>query len=418
MTRRIGCAWLLLPCAAVLHFAGSAAVAGDASDRAAVAEPLLAAAPPSIAVESSRRVATAAGGPAVTESVLRVHGRRLRMTVTGDATGDAPPTDRDGSPFSHRVGRRVVEFRAADAEPLPPEAARVAAWELGFAPKPESIDYRVGLRLVLVDEAEPDACRPLSRALQALADGDESAAEEVDRLAWSVECGNTLRLRGRAFENAEHFPSPHPLGAVNVGPGSREATKYRFAETPEVRGLPVVDLSVELTVDDAGFREAPAASPAALATTETFPAGDPGVIRRAGSIAGSAESDAAKVAAILASLQDRDDPAAVAVEFVTLARAAGVPARLVAGVLYGAGEHVWAEWHRAAAGDRPAGWQQVDPSLPGGAAGLYHIPIFTSEAGEPPAVHAARPRPEIIDTGTRLSMPARHAARPRGVRIR
>ena len=66
--------------------------------------------------------------------------------------------------------------------------------------------------------------------------------------------------------------------------------------------------------------------------------------------------------------------------FVTLARAAGVPSRQVAGWLYCSDGHVWAEFYREG-----KGWQQVDPTGGGKLrCGIYHIPYFTSEDGEMP----------------------------------
>jgi transglutaminase-like putative cysteine protease len=73
--------------------------------------------------------------------------------------------------------------------------------------------------------------------------------------------------------------------------------------------------------------------------------------------------------------------------FVTLARAAGVPSRQVAGWLYGGTGHVWAEFYREG-----KGWQQVDPT--GGATlpcGIYHLPWFTTESGEMPILYLSMP---------------------------
>ena len=80
--------------------------------------------------------------------------------------------------------------------------------------------------------------------------------------------------------------------------------------------------------------------------------------------------------------------------FVTLARSAGVPARQVAGWLYGTSGHVWAEWH-----DPERGWVPVDPTggglLP---CGIYHIAYFTTEDGEMPVVYLSMPKIEIVET--------------------
>ena len=73
--------------------------------------------------------------------------------------------------------------------------------------------------------------------------------------------------------------------------------------------------------------------------------------------------------------------------FITLARAAQIPCRQVAGWLYGTSGHVWAEYYIDG-----KGWQQVDPTgggeLP---CGIYHIPMFTTESGEMPILYVSMP---------------------------
>jgi transglutaminase-like putative cysteine protease len=75
--------------------------------------------------------------------------------------------------------------------------------------------------------------------------------------------------------------------------------------------------------------------------------------------------------------------------FVTLARAAGVPCRQLAGWFYGKSGHVWAEYYREG-----AGWQQVDPT--GGTCGLKHIAYFCTENGEMPIVYLSMPKIELL----------------------
>jgi transglutaminase-like putative cysteine protease len=80
--------------------------------------------------------------------------------------------------------------------------------------------------------------------------------------------------------------------------------------------------------------------------------------------------------------------------FVTLARAAGVPSRQVAGWLYGSSGHVWAEFYREG-----QGWQQVDPTGGGKLrCGIYHIAYFTSEDGEMPILYVSMPKIESVRT--------------------
>lgn len=76
----------------------------------------------------------------------------------------------------------------------------------------------------------------------------------------------------------------------------------------------------------------------------------------------------------------------------SVAVAAGVPTRQVAGWLYGSSGHVWAEFYREG-----EGWQQVDPTGGGKLmCGIYHIPYFASEDGEMPIVYVAMPKIETL----------------------
>ena len=80
--------------------------------------------------------------------------------------------------------------------------------------------------------------------------------------------------------------------------------------------------------------------------------------------------------------------------FVTLSRAAGVPARQVGGWLYGTSGHVWAEVLTDG-----KGWQQVDPTGGGRLdCGIYHIPYFTTETGDMPILYVSMPQIDILQT--------------------
>jgi hypothetical protein len=80
--------------------------------------------------------------------------------------------------------------------------------------------------------------------------------------------------------------------------------------------------------------------------------------------------------------------------FVTLSRASGVPARQVAGWLYGESGHVWAEV--LINGTR---WRQVDPTA-ADACDADYIPWFTTEDGDMPIVYLSMPAIEVRDTAS------------------
>jgi hypothetical protein len=76
--------------------------------------------------------------------------------------------------------------------------------------------------------------------------------------------------------------------------------------------------------------------------------------------------------------------------FVTLCRAAKIPARQVMGWIYGKSGHVWVEAYI-----EEKGWCLLDPTTPSGSVTTDYVPFFISEDGEMPAVYWAMPHLEI-----------------------
>lgn len=72
--------------------------------------------------------------------------------------------------------------------------------------------------------------------------------------------------------------------------------------------------------------------------------------------------------------------------FVTLCRAAGIPARQVMGWIYGKDGHVWAEVYL-----QGKGWISLDPAGSFQGTSTDYIPFFISEEGEMPAVYWKKP---------------------------
>ena len=184
------------------------------------------------------------------------------------------------------------------------------------------------------------------------------------------------------------------------------------------QNVPFVTATMEVTVDNTGFRTATALPPEQLtAPTPFWPADDPAVVALARQITAGKTTNGAKAMAILEWLSpgqnlkysgqtgSRWGTRKVFEQkfghcwdfsdcFITLARAAGVPSRQVAGWFYGSSGHVWAEFYREG-----KGWQQVDPTGGGKLmCGIYHIPYFTSEDGEMPIVYVSMPKIETLET--------------------
>ncbi len=421
--------WLAFAC-----FVTWVSAFGQARIGTRTVEPLLRNLPPGITVASSAEVdarnrdaiGQKLGGKIerLTNSTIRVHGRPIQVNVivaADDGSADALLAALNRikqPPFVVRKGREIVEYVAND-EAL----ARKTTWELGIEPKPKSVRYRVTAELATIEKPDDMAANPL---FQACVEQNQRAtpanAAKIAELSEKFAFGKSLALRNSPQESETTVniePSPSKIreaGSIKV---------YEFGNLPTRHRIPFVKAVIETTV--AGEQETRRSTqtefairppaPSLLAATPRWPADDPKIRELAASITAGKTDDQAKVAAILAwlkpgrnvkyegqtgsrwgTLKALDQKFGHCWDFsdlfVTLARASGIPARQVAGWLYGTSGHVWAEWY-----DFGRGWVQVDPTggglLP---CGIYHIPYFTSEDGEMPIVYLSMPKVEIIET--------------------
>ncbi len=357
----------------------------------------------------------------LSNSTLRVHGQPIKVNVivaADDTSADAlwAALNRiKKPPFLHREGRRIVEYVAND-EAL----ARKTTWELGLEPKPKAVRYRVTAELATIDKPDDMAANPLFQAC--LAQSRQSSPEtlaKIAELAAKFAFGKSLVLRNPAEggESVVRF-EPEPVS----GRASGAKIVYEFAVPSQRHGIPFVTANIATTVTDPAISKPAAGAPIepdarSTAATPRWPVDDPAIRELAASITAGMTEPGAKVNAILAWLTpgkhmryegqtgsrwgtkkalnqkfghcwDFSDL------FVTLARSAGVPARQVAGWLYGSSGHVWAEWY-----EPRRGWSPVDPT--GGSVlpcGIYHIPYFTTDDGEMPIVYVSMPKIEIVET--------------------
>lgn len=395
----------------------------------APAEPLLRELPPAVIVESSVEVPAAQtkaigqklGGEIrrLTNSTVRIHGRSLQvnaMTAVDDSNAEvihAALGKIKPDPFCTRKGQVVVEYVGRNIDAA---LAIKASYELGLRAKPATIRYRVTAELATVEKADSMACNVLFNQFLALQSGaNADAIGQIEELAKRFTFGRTLVLRNPALDGTSAKPAFVPPAA---GSNVTEATiAYAFDEPATRHTVPFVTATMEITVDDTGFRAA-AAPPAERLTAPTpfWPADDPTIVALAKRITAGKTTKAAKVTAILEWLSpgrnlrysgqtgSRWGTRTVFAQgfghcwdfsdcFVTLARAAGVPSRQVAGWFYGSGGHVWAEYFLDG-----KGWQHVDPTGGGRlTCGIYHIPYFTSEDGEMPIVYVSMPTIEMLE---------------------
>ncbi len=355
----------------------------------------------------------------MTNSLLQIHGQRLQvnlMTADSDASADAiyaSISKLKAAPFCIRHDRLVVEYVGDN---LDAAFATKASYELKIVPKPHHVRYRVTASLATIDHAEYMLCNLFSKRLQALqAQNDPLLLDEVGTLMKRFQFGRILVLREPKLGEHQAVYQFEPK-STNVEERSG-VCRYSFADLPLFHGIPYVKATLEISADDTGLYNSTAKpEPNDASATKFWPAEDAKIVALAKEITRNAQTDDAKVEAILSWLApgtnlrymgetgSRWGTLTVIGQkygycwdfsdcFITLCRAVGVPCRQVAGWLFGTSGHVWAEYYREG-----KGWQQVDPT--GGGVlpcGIYHIPYFTSEDGEMPIVYLSLPKIEVIE---------------------
>lgn len=353
----------------------------------------------------------------LSNTVLSIHGGTVQVNLLDTETAEeaarlhaAIAKSKSHPAFCLLRDRRVIEFCKCDAA-----AATKAAWEIGFVPKPREVRYRVTARVATVDGGDYMTLNPLFNALLAAEakNPGADAAARVEQLAKGLKFGRSLVLRRPAGGASawEFVPKPAATEAL-----AGDRVLYRFGETSERLGVPYVELRATIVCTESGTTPAQrAADPTLQSATPWWPVDDPEVAALARRITEGQATPQARVQAILQWLAPGRNIASAGPTgsrwgvkkvlaqkqghcwdasdcFVTLARAAGVPARQVGGWLFGTSGHIWAEVLED--GGR---WRQVDPTgggrLP---CGIYHIPMFTTETGDMPVLHVAMPDIEVV----------------------
>ncbi len=378
-----------------------------------------------VPAEQTKAIGKKLGGnlERLTNSVLQVHGQLIQVNVlTAVDEANATAIYRNLSniksfPFSIQKGNLVVEYIGKE---LNFALAIKTSYELGMLPKPTMISYQVVAELSPVAKADYTASNLLFNYFITMRDPSnkasvrEEAARQIHELVPKFKFGQCLMLRNPKL-SAE--PAKYEFKPPVVGLRETKATiTYAFSQLLYLQKVPYVIAIMKINVDDTGFSQSSVAPLKTLtAATPFWPSDDPEIIALAQEITSGKTTHEAKAMAILHWLEPGRNlmysgPVGsrwgvhqvleqkfgrcwdFADCFVTLARAAGVPSREVAGWLYGSGGHVWTEFYQEG-----KGWQQVDPT--GGGilkCGIYHIPYFTSEDGEMPIVYIGMPRIDAV----------------------
>ncbi|MCM8813382.1 MAG: transglutaminase-like domain-containing protein [Candidatus Omnitrophica bacterium] len=371
--------------------------------------------------EQTAAIGRKLGAPlrALTNTFLNVQGQAVQVNILRcETVADATTVHRAIAAMKQhpalcvQSGEQVIEFVGASV----PVAVKLA-YELGFVAKPRQLVYRVVAPLALVDKADYGSGSELFNLL-AQASGrqsSEAAMSRINELAAKFIFGKTIRLRAPANQRHYRF-EPVPVAEQQAG---QDMVQYSFEPAPQVWGIPAVQLTAEISVNDTGFTpDSRTVEAALLAATPFWPADDPDIAALARQIMAGCSTDAEKVQALVAWLApgknirfggsvtgSRWGVKQVLAQkyghcwdfadcFVTLCRVVGIGCRQVGGWLYGVSGHVWAEYLIPG-----QGWQQVDPTGAGTlSCGIYHISYFTTEDGDMPVLYTSMPEIDILQT--------------------
>ncbi len=357
------------------------------------------------------------GGTLVSLSnqVVSVNGFDVRvnvLTAADDASAEALHATMGGirpEPFVRRSGLRVYEVAGDNVL-----AARRVFGSLGLA-SATPVRWKVQFEIALIDDLDYTRANEvfnlfLKRAAEPASENACEAAIRTLTKDWTF--GTTLRLDpGSGAGNTWHFEARSVGRDLHGGRGG----EHTFSDPPTRCGVPYVAASGVVTTR-ACFDPVPGeTTPQDLAPTPFWPVEDESVRARVRRVtAGLDPADPrARLRSLLAHVNEsvryggamgtRDGVLLVLARgygrcwdksdvLVTLCRAAGLPARQVAGWVppLQAG-HVWLEVHLEG-----EGWLPVDATTPWLGTSEDYLPFFRTSDGRMPIVYLALPRIERV----------------------
>lgn len=348
----------------------------------------------------------------VTMRQISIHGLRADVNVVTlhDETTANRLVDRlvqmRGADFVRRAGTEVIEVARTDQVLV---AARILAW-LGVEGGATAI-YDVKASLGLVDPAKHDymEANPVFNHFLMIDQGKEveTATAAVREAVKDWGAGDALslftgpRLGARATYTFEPQAESHgPSGPV---------TRWKFVATKERLGVRYVDVQGTVHVRSRFDPEEIEGDAGSIEATRWWPADDERVQAVARKLTAARATIRERVLGILSYVHrglnyrgqvgsrygvrqvmeqgfghcwDKSDV------FITLCRAAGIPARQWAGWVPAMNSgHVWAEVHLAG-----EGWIPVDATTPWLGTSHHYVPMFRSDDGDMPIVYVRWPQ--------------------------
>jgi transglutaminase-like putative cysteine protease len=266
--------------------------------------------------------------------------------------------------------------------------------------------YRVSARLGLLARGDAGVVNQLFNLLLARKQGRAVPDGAIARIVAGLGFGEVLRVRAAPTSGGLPRYRFKPAPRARTARGAVEL--LRFGVTRQQDGIPFVELEAEVATR--GFSPVPTPTPpgaALTAATPRWPTRAPEVVRLSARLRRPGEPPARTLERVHAFVErelryggpmgTRDGVLRVLARghgrcwdkadvLVTLLRAAGIPARQVAGWLLGGDGHIWAEAWVAG-----TGWVQVDATAPYLGVGGGHLPLFLTEDGELPVLYLERP---------------------------
>lgn len=296
-----------------------------------------------------------------------------------------------GPDFVSRRGTAVVEYAKCSVL-----LAKKIRHLLDLGPAAERV-YDVRLRAACLEAVDYMQANRVFNLLLGQGREDEIRALTKD---WKFGASVRLRTETRPWFRAEYSFDPPPVGKAEAD----GLTTFTFRDPPRIHGIPYVDVNAEIRVRDAyraggdrpsaDLRKAtppwPADKVGDLAKRATSAAPDKleallayvhAEIRYDGHITGSRYGVEQVLKQKYGHCWDKADV------FVTLCRAAGLPARQVAGWVPALKSgHVWTEVYLEG-----QGWLPVDPTTPWTGTSDDYLPWFATSDGDMPILYLAVP---------------------------
>lgn len=358
----------------------------------------------------------------VSNTILSAHGNRIQANIIEAASQE----DAD------KIYQAVLDAHYGDEQCVFQDETRVleftcgninlvtkAGWELGLRPKPKRVKYRITFDAAPIKTGDFMSWNRLFNLFWAYDESHNKEAEkQIRALSRRFQFANKIELRACGIGDARPTYSFKPVATGLKKSPHLDTRLYVFENLSRKVGVPFVFMEANVATYEGGFTPSVRkATEDLLVPTEFWPVDDTEIKALATKIITGCNNDQERVKAILVWLTpgknikfggpvtgSRYGVKKVLEQgfgqcwdfsdcFVTLCRSAGIPCRQVAGWLYAASGHIWAEVLYEG-----KGWQQVDPTGAGVLeCGIYHIPYLTSEDGSMPILYVSMPEIKLLE---------------------